>query len=347
MTSTRDPEHREGKQTSDRGERADRKNGAFPCVSVVVPVYEDPDGVVTTLGALLAQTYPTDRHEILVVDNGSSDDTPDIVERFATAHDHLRLLVEPAGGSYAARNAGIRSARGSLVSFIDADMWVEPGWLRAVAARMDETGADYLACDVELTGPSGNRSVAERYNRRTAFPVREYVEEWGFAPTCCLTVRRDVLEDVGPFDNRLVSSGDMEFGNRVEAAGYDLVFADGVTMMHPPRTTVSALVGKAVRIGRGRYQLRRYHPGRYGRPVAQLVNPLNYTPPLPRSMANYVQGWETLPGRWKLSFTLLAWVLTLAKAAGTVREAWGGSDGTDGTATAGRVGTEERRHRPE
>jgi cellulose synthase/poly-beta-1,6-N-acetylglucosamine synthase-like glycosyltransferase len=318
---------------------ADEDEPSLPFVSIIVPVYEDTDGVVTTIGALLAQTYPSDRHEIVVVDNGSGDDTPAIVEEFATAHDRLRLVVHPGGGSYAARNAGIRASEGSLLSFVDADMWVEPDWLRAVVSRTRESNVDYLGCTVELTGSTGPQSIAERYNRRTAFPIRKYVDEWGFAPTCCLTVRRAVVEDVGPFDERLVSSGDLEFGNRVVDANYDVDYTDDVTMHHPPRTTIAALTNKSRRIGRGRYQLRTYYPERYGSPLVQLANPLNYTPPLPRSMSAHLRGWDELSVRWKVTFTLLGWLLTLSRAAGTLSEALEGSDDASDTMTVEQTET--------
>lgn len=311
-----------------------------PLVSVIVPVYEDPDGIATTLEALADQTYPIEDYEVVVVDNGSNDRTPTVVEEFARAHEQIGKIIEPAGGSYTARNAGIEVASGSILSFVDADMWVAPDWLESVVDRLDETGAAYLACDVELSESEGRQSLAGRYNRRTAFPIRKYVERWEFAPTCCLTVRREVIEDVGGFDDRFVSSGDREFGNRVADAGYDLVFAPDVTMIHPPRTNVEELVDKAVRIGRGRYQVRRYHPDRYGRPSTALANPLAYTPPFPRSMAEHVSGWTDVPTARKVQFTLLAWVLTLAKAAGTWQEAVGRRDVSTAGDPSPNVGSE-------
>ena len=293
-----------------------------PFASIIIPVYEDCAGIRTTLSALVEQTYPAAAHEIIVVDNGSGDATPDVVRSVTADHDQVTLLQEPAGGSYTARNAGIRAARGSILSFVDADMTADPTWLERVVERVVETDADYLACDVEISEHTCSQSLAERYNRRTAFPIEEYVREWNFAPTCCLTVRRAVIEDVGPFDTRLVSSGDREFGNRVANAGYELRFADDITMTHPPRTELDDLVGKAVRIGRGRYQVREYYPDRYGHPTAELANPLNYTPPLPRSMAAHVDAWATLGVAEKVQFTTLAWLLTLAKTLGTWKEAF-------------------------
>ena len=291
-----------------------------PFVSVVVPVYNDPAGLETTLDSLVDQTYPDDRHEVIAVDNGSTDRTGEVASRYADANATVRTIREPAGGSYTARNAGIRAAEGSILSFIDADMWVDPDWLESVVDCLSETGAAYLACDVELADTGGRAGLAERYNRRTAFPIRKYVEEWKFAPTCCLTVRRAVVEDVGDFDSRMVSGGDREFGNRVADAGYDLAFAEDVTVTHPPRTELTSILKKSVRVGRGAYQLRYHYPDRYGHPAAALANPFAYTPPLPRTMAQTVRGWGELSRGQQLLFGALAWLLTLGQAYGKLDE---------------------------
>jgi len=291
-----------------------------PFASVVVPVYDDPEGLRTTLSSLVEATYPRDRHEVIVVDNGSTDRTPAVAEAFAGSHDRVRSVVEPRGGSYAARNAGIEAARGSVLCFVDADMTVPPDWLERVVERMAEADADYLACDVELA-PTDGSTFAERYVRRTAFPIEQYVTELSFAPTCCLCVRAAVIEDVGAFDERMTSSGDREFGNRVAEAGYDLQFAPEITMTHPPRRSVADLIGKAVRIGRGTYQLRRYHASRYGSRLGVLVNPGTYAPPLPSRLARAVRGWEEMGLADRVAFGLFAWALVVARAYGKLRGA--------------------------
>lgn len=292
----------------------------FIRASVVVPVFEDPEGIERTLNSLLTQTYPRDDHEILVVDNGSRDETPAVVDRFCEKYAHVRSLTEPRGGSYFARNAGIVASIGEILAFVDADMTVKPTWLGRVVDRMDAEGVAYLACAVDVP-ESGSRTLAERYVHQTAFPVERYVREQRYAPTCCLVVRRSLIDDVGMFDQRMTSSGDREFGNRVDRAGYDQYYAHDIVMAHPPRRSLGSLVSKAVRIGRGTYQLRRYYPGRYGRPLSLLLNPATYTPPLPRTMAETCSDWDRLTIADRLAFYALAWVLTLARASGKIREA--------------------------
>jgi glycosyltransferase involved in cell wall biosynthesis len=313
-------------------------------VSVVVPVYNDPAGVRMTLSSLVDQTYPDDDMEVLAVDNGSTDDTRAVIESLAKAHEPVELVVEDRiQGSYAARNAGIRRAEGSIIAFLDADVTVPEDWLAASVAAMDRRDADYLACDVELAAPDGDDSLPTRFNRRSGFPIQRFISELSFAPTCCLLVRRAVFDDVGWFDDRLVSGGDLEFGNRVADSGRELHFLGEVTATHPTRSSVRALASKAARIGRGRYQLRAYYPHRYGTPLAMLLNPLTYAPPIPWRAPNAIDDWDALP-RWEqFAMYLLLTVTKLARASGKLTQALAmglgplyspGSDPTD-VASAG------------
>lgn len=291
-------------------------------VSVIVPVYNDPAGVRLTLEALVAQTYPDDAHEVLVVDNGSTDDTRAVIESFARDHGTVELVVEDRiQGSYAARNAGLRRAQGEIFAFLDADVTVPEDWLATAVAAMERRGAAYLACDVELYDREGENSLPARYNVRTGFPIDRYVEERSFAPTCCLLVRREVVEDLGTFDERLVSGGDVEFGNRVAASGRRLEYLEDVTARHPTRSTVGALASKAARVGRGRYQLRAYYPDRYGHPLAMLLHPLTYLPPLPWLAPGAFDEFESIPAWEKLAMYLLLSVTKFARTYGKLRQA--------------------------
>ena len=106
----------------------------LPLVSVVIPVWNSPDLIGKCLTALAQQTYPRDRFEVLVVDNGSTDATANV----ARSYPFVAVLSEPVAGSYRARNRGLRSARGEYVAFTDADCIPDPDWLTAAvrAARL-------------------------------------------------------------------------------------------------------------------------------------------------------------------------------------------------------------------
>lgn len=232
-------------------------------ISLVIPVYNDPQGIRTTLDSVLEHTaVPV---EILVVDNASTDETPRIIDEYATRYDPVIHLTEDSvQSSYAARNTGLERANGELICFLDADIEVESEWLETAIDEINDSDAQYLAPNIELkTRPRA--SLASRYNETSGFPVEQFIEKHHYAPTACLFVTRELLDDVGTFDDRLVSGGDMEFGNRVHAAGYELHYAPELTVYHPTRKSFESLITRNIRIGRGHCQLQRYYPDRYGR----------------------------------------------------------------------------------
>lgn len=231
--------------------------------SIVIPVYNDPTGISKTTNSLLGSIQ--DPPEILVADNGSTDDTRDVIRHYAQTHQNVHLLVEDEiQGSYAARNRGIQHAEGDVLAFIDADETVDDDWLETALQAMQDQNADYLGCNVELTLPED--TLVARYNARTGFPVKQYLETEHYAPTCALLVRREVFEGVGTFDSRLISGGDREFGERVYDAGYKQGYAEDATVYHPARTDLESLAKKNFRVGRGFCQKQCYYPDRFGKP---------------------------------------------------------------------------------
>lgn len=286
-------------------------------VSVIIPVYNDPDGVRMTLNSLLAQSYPAGNYEVLVVDNGSTDETREVIRRFEATYDHVHLFVEEeTQGSYAARNEGIRNATGDVLAFLDADVTVDHDWLERGVEHFSGD-VEYLACDVELYS-MGRETLAGKYNEHYGFPVERYFEESHFGPTCGLFVRASIFDDVGLFDEKLISGGDGEFGSRVHRAGKEQRFADDLTVYHPTRSSLRSLVDKQVRVGRGFYQRNRRYPDRYGRPGWSVNDVL---PMRPRVVKELCRDWDELRLYEKLAFYLIATVLKLARTVGRAKQA--------------------------
>lgn len=231
--------------------------------SVIIPVYNDPDGLSDTVKSVLRNS--TDNFEILIVDNNSADSTPDVARSFAETNECVSLLHEDdIQSSYAARNTGIKRAQGDVLVFIDADITVDPDWLEIIDTEI--IGTEYLTYDVNVYIPEDKETLVARYNEHTSFPIKEYAKERDFGGGGCIAVRREVFEDLGLFDHRLISSGDAEFGNRVANSGRDITFTPKTQVYHPARTSFRSQIKKEVRVGRGFCQLQRYYPARYGRP---------------------------------------------------------------------------------
>ena len=251
-----------------------------PVLSVVIPVYNDPRGIRMTLETVAEQTYPSEEYEILAVDNGSTDGTREVIRAFSSFYDNVHLLIEDEiQGSYAARNEGIRQARGDLIAFIDADVTVEDTWAKSIVDSFEKYGWDYMGYNIE-TYIEGEETLGAVYDHLLGgFPVRYQIEEKNFTVTAALVVRREVIEAVGSFDERYTSQGDGEFGKRVAEAGFSQHFEPTITAYHPTRSTLRAWLEKQVRIGRGSVQLRSYHPTRTD--SNHPFDPQNFLPPKP------------------------------------------------------------------
>jgi FkbM family methyltransferase len=117
---------------------------AAPKVSVVVPVYNVQHYLRQCLDSLAGQTF-TDL-EVILVDDGSTDESPAVMDGFARRHPNVRCIHKPNGGCASARNAGLRAARGEYVAFFDADDWAAPGMFQELYARAVLTRADIIQC---------------------------------------------------------------------------------------------------------------------------------------------------------------------------------------------------------
>jgi GT2 family glycosyltransferase len=213
----------------------------MPDAAIIIPHYNDVTRLARCLEALLPQL--SDRTEIVVVDNGSTDDLSAVRQRFA----QVPLVTEPARGAAAARNRGVAETTAPLVFFLDADCVPSPDWVAtafAACSRGDLVGGAVTVFD-ETPPP---RSGAEAFETVFAFHNRDYIERKGFSVTANLLTRRDVFVATGPFDGAV--SEDVEWCQRAVSRGYRLVYADDLRVSHPSRSDWPALTRKWQRMTR-------------------------------------------------------------------------------------------------
>ncbi|MBW2453573.1 MAG: glycosyltransferase [Deltaproteobacteria bacterium] len=223
-------------------------------ISIVVPVWNACSHLPDLVDALATQTLPVSQREVLFVDNGSEDGSAE----WLAAHlpPSGRLLFSPRSrNAYAARNVGIEQARGRVLAFTDADCRPAPDWLAQglEAARHHGRVAGRIVVQRSREGGLVEELDASRFLRQ-----RRYSRE-AFAATANLFVRRSVFDQIGLFDERLVSGGDQEIGARAEAAGLPIAYSHGAVVRHWACRRLSVLVAKAQRVGVGFGQSLRLH----------------------------------------------------------------------------------------
>ncbi|MEY2746164.1 MAG: hypothetical protein RL112_1206 [Planctomycetota bacterium] len=287
--------------------------------SVVVPTYKDWDALQRCLDALAAQTADAGRFEVLVANNNADPRPPAGLRLPANA----RVVHAPEPGSYAARNAALREARGDVVFFTDSDCSPEPEWIASGLARMSGAGElDRVAGRVQLhcAGPRWN--LWELYDRSTWLRQEDYARK-GWGATANLVARRAAFDRVGPFDAATFSGADREWNSRAQRAGGRIAYAAEVGVRHPARATFAELAKKQRRTYGGRHSLLAARGWR------GLVPPLNYLLP-PWKAARRVLGQRELAWRHKLPVFLVAWLLRVLGLGERLRLAFRGAQARRG-----------------
>lgn len=195
-------------------------------VSVVIPAFNYGQYLERAVRSALAQQHRP--IEVIIVDDGSADQTPELGRRLAAESPCVRYLRQENAGLSAARNTGIRAALHPLVAFLDADDEWLPGMLDAAItafrAQPPETGL--VACNsfrIDFAGnPIGEKRTAPRGDR--FFTAADILMKTRFMPSC-VVARRSCFDTAGFFDTGLRSSEDRDMWLRI-AAGHRVFYVD-------------------------------------------------------------------------------------------------------------------------
>lgn len=185
---------------------------ADPEVSVVIPARNEEGYVLGALASIAAQTWPVERLEALVVDNGSTDGTVERVQGFMAAETALavRLIREPIAGVSRAKNRGAQAARGHWLIFLDADSQMAPDLVERVVER---GRSGYAAGSIRVVADSQDQVD------RAFFGLMEFGKDLFKVQAQMFFCERELFIRLGGFDQDLHLAEDREFLQRMKRAG--------------------------------------------------------------------------------------------------------------------------------
>jgi glycosyltransferase involved in cell wall biosynthesis len=193
---------------------------------VIIPVRNERDFLAGCLDSVLANGYPQDRLEILVVDGRSDDGGRAVLDSYASRYGAIRILDNPKRTTPAALNAGIGAARGEIVMRLDAHARLSPGYVAQCVAWMEASGADNVGGAMRTVARGSGllaEAIAAALSHRFGVGNSAFRTAAG-EPRWVDTVfggcyRRAVFERVGLFNERLPRGQDLEFNLRLKRAG--------------------------------------------------------------------------------------------------------------------------------
>ena len=198
-----------------------------PFVSVIVPAYNEALVISNSIKSLLGSNYET--FEIIVVDDGSQDNTSNVVSQEFAGDERVRLFTVANSGKADALNTGLRYAHGEIIIALDADTLFSPQTIGALASRF---------VDPEIGAVAGNAKVGNRTNIITRWQALEYItsqnmDRRAFASLNCITVvpgavgawRRDLLEQAGGFASDTLAE-DQDLTLRIRRLGYKIGYEE-------------------------------------------------------------------------------------------------------------------------
>ncbi len=234
--------------------------GYFPSITAIIPTRDRGASLVECLESIVSQDYPSDRIEIIVIDDGSLDETQKLASGFS-----CKLLTNrrSRGQSYC-RNIGAQQAKNEILAFLDDDCVAGRSWLRDLAQyfQWEEVGAVGGYVD----GYS-KRSLLDRYEKEfSLLNLGKYilrgVNDRFYVPTCNMLVRKKAFIETGGIRETMHLGEDVDFCWRMRDVGWQALYVPSGTVIHKHRNTLGAMLRRRADYGTSEAILCMLHPHR-------------------------------------------------------------------------------------
>jgi GT2 family glycosyltransferase len=246
--------------------------------SIVVPTYRRPEALRETLEALVGLNYPRDQYEVIVVDDGSGDETPGVVEKVAAAAPGVRYVHQENAGVAKARNTGAANASGELLIFLDDDILVAPDHIERHLEAREHYGDCLVNGHWEFSLATLSALEQTPFGR-----FRIGLEDWvktenekqplddgrlrpSEITAANLSITATSFDRIGGFDEAFPFAGceDQDFSYRAQLAGYVFLYDPAIRLLHnDERVTLEQFCARQRRGAQTSVYLVARHPDRY------------------------------------------------------------------------------------
>ncbi len=224
-------------------------------ISVIVPTYNRADDLLRVLDSLLNQTMDITDYEVIVVNDGSTDNTSEVLDAYSQRKTNVRAIHQPNQGPAAARNAGLHAATAPLVAFTDDDCIVDEKWLDSIVNVFAARESVVVVQGQTKTDISRRHPLTHEIHN---------VAGHSAVPTCNAAYRREVALECGGFDEafRYAHNEDADLAWRAQEFG-DMHFEPSIKVFHPPRPVAFTKVARRMRLHESEFLLFYKNPKRY------------------------------------------------------------------------------------
>lgn len=216
-----------------------------PIFSIIIPAFNEARHIGQCLDSIFAQRFPRDQYEVIVIDNGSTDATPDIAAQY-----QVTLLSNKEKTVSGLRNLGATHAKGSILAFVDADCTVAPDWLESASVYIDQQ-------DVAMWGAPPLPPEQATWVQKSWAMIRlkdNSLKECDWLESMNLFVGTDTFLGIGGFSEKLVTCEDVDLSYRIQELGTIISDPSIRVIHHGEAATLSVFFKKELWRGKSNYQ---------------------------------------------------------------------------------------------
>ncbi len=234
-----------------------QKLGETPYMSVIVSTFNRSDLIKRCLNSLLSQSYPLDHLEVIVVNDGSTDDTEDIL------HKHKEKIVcdykwfsQPNCGKTKALNFAIKKSKGDIICLTDDDCIPDKDWIKNIVTGYVNEKVGGVG---GLISPLGTGSFIENYTKKNKFHSNERQINIAMVGGNS-SFRREVLDEIGGYDIFFRNGQDTEIGIRAQSKGYVFIYEPSAVVYHKEEESIIGILKQIHRYEKTYARLHKKYP---------------------------------------------------------------------------------------